>query len=138
MIRANQLMIGDWVLLASVPCRITELKGAGNIWPENADDTQVNDDKIEPVPLTSDFFKRNGFVDTLPMCKDIHPERTAYWMLKEDSMVMRAWSEDEELKEYVLSFGYIDDISIVVAGCCYVHELQHALKLARIPREVTL
>lgn len=126
--KAENLMIGDWVLHDGEPYQIRQLgiygvdrdgedypavcvgkpKGIGLIIERN---------EIEPIPLTDEFLKQNGFERVNGDYQDVFYVYDGIELLIDD--------------------GY------TLFGQCkmpikYVHELQHALRLCGINKEIEI
>ena len=125
--KANELMIGDWVLYGDKSVRVLQLS-------ENS-----KYDWVKPIPLTPEILKKNGW----------------YWGLtsEEEDMVSlfegaydEHWVYDEGAGEISLIFPEdtdggmlkIDDqrfnrhLNFLWNDTLYVHELQHALRLCEL------
>lgn len=118
--KANELMIGDWVrteagalIVAGVGPKIYCRANDGNpthLWEVTS---------IEPIPLTAEILEKNGF------------------------RVRSSWAEYEDDDCTIELFGA--NISIkngrgpwVRGKWSFVHELQHALRLCGIDKEIEL
>ena len=125
----KELMIGDWVNVyindddpmecGYVTCKIDSINEFGDI-SAYFDDRKEED--IEPIPLTVDILKKNGL---------------------EASITGQHWKEDEDfLLEISVEDGEIwwsinfNEYSIM--RLYYVHQLQHAMRLCNIKREIIL
>lgn len=106
--RTKELMIGDWVYG-------TKMKRYGRIDRLEHD---VKDDTVEPIPLTEEILKKNGFLGN-----DYGEIIIGEWRIMCDCMNVAILHN-----EHVCI-----DIPIH-----YVHELQHALKLCKIDKEIEL
>lgn len=112
--KANELMIGDWVKLSK-----------GN-WSENRQVGLIDIEMIaesvylaEPIPLTAEILEKNGFVyNAIPF--------------------VDGW-EQFGLTLYRGGNGYRIDCGINVSLIIdYVHQLQNALRLCGIEKEIKL
>lgn len=130
--KVTELQIGDWVMYNSKPIQVTSLYGKPTEYGEfvsneigwsYSPNTWVDGDFIEPIPLTPEILKLNGF-----------EQKTDGWLRCEDKA--------NELENYIfIQFRYQGDIreceinyiNIVKAKYLYVinyvHQLQHALRL---------
>lgn len=131
----KDLMIGDWVYLCGVPCRVKDI----------VDDGVINYEKdVAPIPLTKETLYKNGFKH------DGFLEKTIIDMISgsaTNSLVVLV-SEDNRIilnnaDGYINSFNkwYIhidteDMRRMCTAEITYVHELQHLLKLCKIDKEI--
>ena len=113
----DNLMIGDWVRTMIGDVQVAELHYSTVIV-----DTNVSSfyDDVEPVPLTKDILKVNGFTG----------DRVMEYRFEEDGEQYSLY-----LKEMYNDKGEQDAWGTNVGGVLpsivmYVHELQHLLKLA--------
>ena len=122
-LRSIDLMIGDWVVYRgdaeyTNPVRI---EGMDILTCEliTEDREDVGFDGIEPIPLTAEILEKNGFVyNAIPF--------------------VDGW-EQFGLTLYRGGNGYRIDCGINVSLIIdYVHELQHALRLCGIEKEIEL
>lgn len=147
--KANELMIGDWVNLKNgkviMPCRITVIGHATQDRNEIGTTVCVDLSKefptcifdmdvITPLPLTPEILEKNGFKkcagnewSVFKYEDDDHTKNALYQVL---------WSADElylEISSYTSNTGDFNRIGIM-----YVHELQHALRLCGIEKTIEL
>lgn len=108
--KANELMRGDWVLdtRTGTPLRVNPFMAEFEV-PE-----------WQPIPLTVEILEKNGFEDTMG---------DAFWISTSCNLL---W-EDGKLQNFCREED--DEVCI---PCEYVHELQHALRLCRIEKEIVL
>lgn len=113
--KANELMIGDWVKMPSGLPEIRQIK-----YP-----SEINDaDFYEPIPLTAEILESNGFT--------IHLSHCGYkWLWIEKQRFEVALDEENENK-ITTALGLID------IEFKYVHELQHAFRLCGIDKNIEL
>ena len=131
--KASELQIGDWVYDAILKCntQVEMLSLSGirgdchdNIW---------NEKTFEPIPLTAEILEKNGFIGKEEghyysyhirygrLCNEIfNVHYQNHWI---------ACSTPDNRDEFAL-FG------IIVLR--YVHELQHALRLCGIDKQITI
>ena len=122
--KAEELMIGDWVYssFADVPCKVISIDTIINGFTS----VQVSNVKwkkdivsLSPIPITPEILEKNGF------------------------------SDDYRNYDYNLSYAQScgDIIGVAIYGrkaaiedmdFKYVHELQHALRLCGIEKEIVL
>ena len=77
-------------------------------------------EELEPIPLTPEILEKNGFVD----------ERSNY-AYRTDNYHVCYYCADERLS--INKYGAILDVH-----CFYVHQLQHALSLCGIEKEIVI
>ena len=126
--KACDLMIGDWVNLYDSPIKIN-IDDLGVIERDETYDKGVH---CGPIPLTKEILEKNGF----GFC-DVHE---GYYC--QHGSVWTGWWIYEDLELAVTDYEAkwpvwlnIPDTNIKVE---YVHELQHALKLCGIDKEIIL
>lgn len=144
---AKELMIGDWVLHEGEPYQIRQLgiygvdrdgedypavcvgkpKGIGLIVERN---------EIEPIPITPEILEKNGF-------KVKEPESNFKYVTTGRKYTI----EFLFFGEAIHGVSTVMDCEVVFSGGLdrihkcnvkYVHELQHALKLCGIEKEIEL
>lgn len=128
--KANELMTGDWVLIKRTPsyeypykiCSINNysILGEGYTdWIEVEADEEIKLEDIEPIPLTAEILEKNG------------------WKYNELPFI-QGW-EQFGLLLYAGGEGYrINCGNNVAMRIDAVHELQHALRLCGIDKEIVL
>ena len=124
--KAEDLQIGDWVNLYDSPIKIN-IDDLGVIERDETYDKGVH---CEPIPLTDEILKKNGFV--------YDENREAWEQIPNDG-----YGICYEDNTYLFSLGVFDpfnrdsDITYhTIAEIKYIHELQHALKLCKIDKEI--
>ena len=133
--KANELMIGDWVLYDNQPHQIRQL----GIFGENRDCEDypavcvgkpngigliLERNEIEPIPLTPEILEKNGWVKGLYSFESYDNEELeclSLWVGK-DGKNKWWWHVGVEL----------------VTPINHVHQLQHALRLCGIEKEIVL
>lgn len=142
--KIEELSIGDWVVAKlpkwdydspeeTEPMRIREINNkdlklahvslAFNEWPD-APTAAVPIEALRPIPLTPEILEKNGETS-----KD-YPA----WLI-----AGRAVVEKEPTGEYsVHIYDAAIDKVLVTARAQHVHQLQHALRLAGIDKEIEL
>lgn len=148
--KANELMIGDWVRLrykrsdmAEVvkDFQVSELrrfyKESPYIEAWSKESGNMGDvEKLEPISLTSEILEKNGFVKVRDFIWEIREQNTCIkynWHGKIMIEITNTLSKKDErgrcnIAAYTI--GWLDDM--------FVHQLQHALKLCGIEKEITL
>lgn len=131
--KAEDLMIGDWVCYDGdenheCPVRIDAI---------NTEEAGVEGDYYdvwEPILLTPEILEKNGFK------KETHfidwKDRTLYKVGYDMYIIMNYYEDDN----FTLCNIYDDSdegaVVIDITSINYVHELQHALKLCKIDKEI--
>lgn len=158
--KAEELMIGDWVLAEGKSVQVTNISVLGgdvirvinpfmsydiayasNIIALSNGAKDIN--KIEPIPITEEILKKNGFKNDVIAQKAIIAEGASNFsviLISEDNRIIL-----NNIDEYINSFNkwhvHIDteDVrTMCTSEITYVHELQHLLKLCKIEKEIVL
>ena len=136
--KANELMIGDWVRIVdddtdqSFETRITGVSGLGNIYaplPEGEHAYPFSVDCIEPIPITPEILEKNGFKQD-PKSRS----RKSHQIITNDVYI--SWWKGRLNIMYKPFVGH--STNHINCDGKYVHELQHALRLAGIEKEIVL
>ena len=145
--KANELMIGDWVMVDDIehthPLQVAEIFnkcGAYYVtlyWdgmPDNVNpQTLVADvDKVFPIPLTQEILEKNGFVlkpDGWIWCDCDGIEDQNYIFIQ-----FRKGCDEVRLIE----LNFVNNVLAKFQKIQFVHELQHALRLCGIEKEIVL
>jgi len=119
--KANELMRFDWVCLEddNTPRQVDWIRSGevGLFWNQI-----VTPPYLKPIPLTAEILEKNGFdMDDYT----VHFKEDEHYMLE---LVF----EDDELKWTINCNEY------TIMNFEYVHELQHALRLCGIEKEIEL
>ena len=141
MIHVNELMIGDYVKFLGKVRKIKSIVGKDTgieISFEGKNPVAVSLDEIEPIPLTPEILEKNGwkheFDKTEYMVKyELAQKGKDCWMMwaiKEHNFDIQ--KQDEKLNMYNLK------VQRVCIPCDYVHQLQHALRLCGIEKEIII
>ena len=134
----KELMIGDWVLYGQRFAIIKELCNGYvtilcSINGQN-EYVKVTYDNIEPIPLTPEILEKNGFTKSTPP-PGIHAK--CYELDNKKDRYNLTIADYNKYKRLLLNVDS-EDSECFNIRCDYVHELQHALKLCRIEKEIEL
>ena len=144
--KAEELMIGDWVKISSQFAQIYDV-GHNTIGVQFSDGYDVFEPKsIEPIPLTVEILKSNGF-DLNGISEDLVPAEDRDF--SDDTYVWQAGKfEDDTVVRVCVYFDYryndciveleTPNITTESIRLKYVHQLQHALRLCGIDKEIVL
>ena len=121
---AKELMIGDWVMNTHnrKPEQVCEVRERMVMLAYN---DLYDYDEIEPIPLTEEILKANGF----------YSERNIGYVYEdgEHEVIVDLWNHDYRIlynRDVVVNIHCFFDIA--------VHELQHALRLCGVEKEIKL
>ena len=139
--KANELMIGGWVNYRGTFIKVTSLydKGGSNeIGWGKIESTWVNGCCIEPILLTREILEKNEFT----YCK----KNGAFYAYEEESysnqmVEIILYNIENENRSTQLHINYVfqeDETMIHLIECNFVHNLQHALRILRIKKEIVL
>lgn len=123
--KINELQIGDWVYDGNSIAQITGITCDGII--ETTHNQSSNIELIRPIPLTIEILEKNGFK------KDKKEEEMYKWNW---SIIDDCISYDKETGK-IRIFHSLGNL-VFVLPLRYLHELQHALKLCKIQKEIVL
>lgn len=129
MLRAEELMIGDWVTYkGSTPCKILSITPSFVRIANEKTNTIITSDfeDISPLPLTTEILEKNGW-DVEDACYAKYNLPDAYSSLEfyfHESRLRKWWEGVDEWDNH----NKVRDITFQ-CHCSYVHELQHALRL---------
>ena len=129
--KAKELMVGDWVPAYG---KKTQIVWVGNIhkMAVRGFPSEFMDGEILPIPLTSEILEKNGFMlkpDGWLWCEKEGIEDQNYIFIQ-----FRKGCDEVRLVE----FNFVNNISAKFQKIQFVHELQHALKLCGIDKEIEL
>ena len=116
--KATELMIGDWVSCDGKCYQIAELGGMVCLDAEKEIFASLED--IAPIPTTPEILEKNGFTKEYGAAWNIYRFSAPWFAL------------------YKKEFGFMLSVGSYEIPIKYVHELQHALKLCGIEKEVIL
>ncbi len=146
--KAEELMIGDWVLCDMYnPCDPYYPPGTMGVFQMRPEDyTNGLAEKYKPVPLTPEILEKNGFdpngipEEVMPIEERDYSDDTYVWSNASNECdthcqvcVYIDYHNNVCLFEAFTSDSHIDGIKIR-----YVHQLQHALRLCGINKEIKL
>lgn len=117
--KVKELMIGDWMYNCIADIRFQIYPQFFSQWYNRTEQFMST---IQPIPFTPEILEKNGFI-----------HYTDFYMWKEES------SEPVHLDNYNED-GWRLRINCdnIPCECKYVHQLQHALRLCGIKKEITL
>lgn len=120
--KTTELMIFDWVNYKREPIRIWEIDEPNDTVNTEQDGYNgircINIDEIEPIGITSEILEKNGF-------ERIDDEYDAWYLGRFELKVLEPHLGEDEY----------ECLNVIIK---YVHELQHALKLYKIEKDIEL
>ena len=135
-LKISDLSVGDWVMVEWPDGerwrgKLTRLSEAGGIEVSCANGKHVrcSSNFISPIPITAKMLKKNGFEDGLPKGKAYKlGVNNDVWLFRSD----KCW--DFRIYHDFYSEGIIQTKLWIE----YIHQLQHALRLAGVEKEINL
>lgn len=128
----KDLMIGDWVVINNIPRQVTFIDDCLNYkiiaTGKQLDGSRVSyvgklSDEVQPIPLTLEILEKNGF----------KKYNELYRLDIAEGVFVNA---DFNSKEPFVSAHNTCYRATTI--CWYLHQLQHALKLCGIKKEIIL
>lgn len=137
---ANELMIGDWVKISHLNkigkvYRIDRANGKGNGFAAVIDGDYY-EGNLEPIPLTPEILEKNGFIAN----RHVYPYPYYELIDKEHKLKIGFAFPQGNKTSYKNPWVYIDSERVFVEHlpCMFVHQLQHALRVCGIKKEIEL
>ena len=142
---AKDLMIGDWVNYHDdgkiVPKQVSEITNFKQLQLTDKDNWIIVGERYcDPIPLTAEILEKNGFEELMNESEvsaarfGRKPEPTGVWQYGFGQFDSVAYVPEQSFLRIKFMEGYMADI----ANIKYVHELQHALRLCGIEKEIIL
>lgn len=141
---ANELMIGDWVSYKGNPTKIRTIEiynvdvGPLQVTITYGDRicglTVIDVSMLKPIPLTPEILEKNGWKQKKGFIQhgNFGNGPLMIWHT-EDNKILRHFTHEMEISDLSSDRGFR-----VRFDCNYVHQLQHALKLCQIEKEIQL
>lgn len=125
--KANELMIGDWVMSKGLKtpvevCSIMNHYETTIYFCCQGNEFIVNSYQLEPIPLTSEILEKNGLASDPYGCH-----------FKEDKYMALEISVEDDGIYWTINYNEYGILKLK-----YVHELQHALRLCKIDKEIVV
>ena len=119
--KTEELMVGDWYYW----------EAEGKLYPYQVkpeDFVKGEIPNFQPVPLTSEILKKNGF--------QFDKIAEGFYLKLDTKYIIAYFLSDSETQIFINTF--INKDVCLNTTIRYVHELQHALKLCKIDKEIVL
>ena len=138
--KAEELMVGFWVRCTDPkPFRIREVDGVEE-QVYGCDGFFVDISDLEPIPLTAEILEKNGFEELMDE-GDVSaarfgrtPKPTGVWQYGFGQFDSVAYVP----KRSFLRIKFMEGCTADIDDIKYVHELQHALRLFKVDKEIEL
>ena len=124
--KANELMIGDWVYNNVADITFQVYPQFFSQWHNRPEQFEAI---IQPIPLTKEILEKNGWISKRDGSGDfIYMRENTQGYGSNDMTVTK-----NIVGNFQMIHGSFNGISVY-----YVHELQHCLKLVGIDKEITI
>lgn len=139
--KAKDLMIGDWVNYQDddkiVPKQVSEITDFKQLQLHDKENWIIVGEKYcEPIPLTAEILENNGFIN-YDFEHIAGQHKWSWW--RDTGTLVSLWCR--ELNDDPRD-GWMIRIESSDATCCFrvesIHEMQHALRLCGIEKEIIL
>ena len=128
----NSLTIGDWVLDGNHIAQIVSVTCDGIIGTTFNESSNI--EVVEPIPITPEILEKIGFRKSIsPSC--IHAK--CYELEDKDKKYRLTIANYNKYKRLLLNIDS-EDAECFNIKCDYVHQLQHALRLCGITKEIEI
>ena len=138
--KVKELMIGDWVMplkkkLKGIPGKVITIDGGTDVcWIDSKDySCLVPCSDVERIPLTPEILEKNGFENVSVIIVGTAKMR---WVSEDTRTEITIWMDDTLPMEIVKNVYYEDEVSYTLPFPGTVHQLQHALRLCEIDKEI--
>lgn len=134
--KAEDLMIGDWVIRKGVPeepMRLYDMKAsAGNAYLDQ-DGRGVTEkfENIEPIVLTEEILEKNNFHS-----KEDFYNHKKFFFLGKNEYNLDVYLDNKSI--ILIESYYEPTVYAYMCDCEYVHQFQHILKDLKINKEIKL
>jgi hypothetical protein len=137
-LKISDLSVGDWVeidheVFGWQPAQINVCGDLGigayfkDIDPEEEYDCTLS--QARPIPITAEILEKNGFVK-----KNYDNGKMWDWWC--DNVLVRKYA-DEDIYRFIVALNSMHYTTTMVVGK-HTHQLQHALRLAGVDKEINL
>lgn len=141
---AKDLMIGDWVRISDddtdeyFDAQIKGVDFLDNVYapiPGEEKPCPFSIDCVEPIPLTPEILEKNGFENVSVITVGTAKMR---WVSEDTRTEITIWMDDTLPMGIVKNVYYEDEVSYTLPFPGTVHQLQHALRLCEIDKEIVV
>ena len=129
--KANELMIGDWVMFNNGTDQVQEIYGlAGNAYLKEYGTIDVS--KLSPIPLTAEILEKNFLTQRGEWTEPV------LYFFGDDYIEVSIKEYTEGIWEVVIDEVEMSCLPSWRMYVSDVHQLQHALRLCGIDKEIEL
>jgi hypothetical protein len=134
--KANEnLMVGDWVKFKSSDL-YHQVKVVSNKSIKFDNQKWFAKSSVEPISLTPEILEKNGFLAN----RHVYPYPYYEYEVKESKVKVGFAFPQGNRTSYKNPWVCIDTECVYIEHlpCIFVHQLQHALRLAGVEKEITI
>lgn len=131
-LKISDLSVGDWVGYKGEECTVASIYMAAEGYPHEVALTYQGIccgcayiDHLDPIPITAEILEKNGFERSTSQFIVYHTDKV--WI-----------SYDKPSETWSVTMYINDFTSNLHANIVYIHQLQHALRLAGVDKEINL
>jgi hypothetical protein len=136
--KANELMIDDWVMLNGSHYQIEEIsrKGWVHLVCNGIRINMTTDyllEVLQPIPLTPEILEKNGFK------REEWIDNKGRFVSDDGRLILQ--NDENFINSFNTWYMHIDNEDFETIASCelsYVHQLQHALRLSGIDKVITI
>lgn len=131
-LKISDLSVGDWVICNGFKATIAGYNvesGSIQVLTKQKNKMWFGLDDIEPIPITAEVLEKNGFVK-----KNYDNGKMWDWWC--DNVLVRKYA-DEDIYRFIVALNSKHYTTTMVVGK-HTHQLQHALRLAGVDKEINL
>lgn len=132
-LQISDLSIGDWVMVKGKAVKVESLGKIRNYVELEGSLALFHIKAVQPIPITPEILEKNGW---LPPRKAI--ELDTWWWTNGTDTAIEANEYNGEWHLTIIEQKEIQYRNRVGIGLKYLHELQHAIRLAGIEKEIEL
>lgn len=139
-IKPTDLMLDDWVFIAgSKPFKINSIYLTDQFERvQETDDVDAKVESLQPIPLTAEILEQNDF----SRCRVARIDEWRF-LCGNVLIILSTTERDKNIGGFHLTIcvdgGDNQELEFALdMRCFYVHQLQHAMRLANIEKEVEL
>lgn len=125
--KTTELQINDWVMYRGKPRRITGLDESSVYFEKYCTECHKAE-SVSAIPLTPEFFERNGFEKCLGVC--------AYGLRTERGTHVVVWLNVVGGKNASLTSIDVNDVPYRFPEMFFVHQFQNVFRLLRIKKDI--
>lgn len=123
---AKELMVGDWVYRPDCHDQVKEISHTGVIGIDGMRGL-ISFSELKPIPITKEILEKNGF------------KEDGDWVYGDsDSYFIPTYQSGFDIGTWETHIEPTEGIGDFSGNLKYVHELQHALRLCGIEKEIVL